>query len=85
MPSERGRLGEEQATQPPDVRHCWVIGPNGRLPALLLAWEQRIDGWHGRVVHPVEEAEGWVVVEEWLPADRLERVGSSRSGRLAQS
>lgn len=61
------------AASPPPVRHCWVLGhPSGRLPALLLAWDQRADGWYGRVVHPVEEAGGWVVVEEWLPAPRLE-------------
>lgn len=47
---------------------------SGRLPALLLTWHQRPDGWHGRVVHLVEEAGGWVVVEEWLPASRLEPV-----------
>ena len=59
----------------PAVRHCWVVGPAGPLPGLLLGWERRATGWWGRVVHPVVEGgpgdPRWVVVEEWLPADRL--------------
>lgn len=70
-PLRRGETPPE--TGPPQLRHCWTIGPYGRLPALLLGWERRADGWHGRVVHPVEEADAWAVVEEWLPAERLER------------
>ncbi|QZY30336.1 hypothetical protein [Nocardioides coralli] len=80
---ELGSLAERSAAMrgeaaaaapvPPPIRHCWVLGhPAGRLPGLLLGWGQRADGWHGRVVHPVEEVSGWVVVEEWLPASRLE-------------
>lgn len=54
------------------VRHCWVVGTEGALPALLLGWEQRASGWWGRVVHPVREPDDrWAVVEEWLPAERL--------------
>lgn len=60
---------------PPGLRHCWVAGQAGRLPGLLLGWERRATGWWGRVVHPVDEGgpgdPRWVVVEEWLPADRL--------------
>lgn len=62
------------------LKHCWVVGEHGRLPALLLGWEQRVDGWHGRVVHPVRDAEGWVVVEEWLPASVLSATGSDSAG-----
>jgi len=58
---------------PPPLKHCWVSGPAGRLPGLLLAWRQGPDGWQGRVVHAVAEPSGWVLVEEWLPADVLER------------
>ncbi len=61
-------------SNPPTVKHCWVTGPHGRLPGLLLAGEQRVDGWHGRVAHPVLEADGWVVVEGWLPAALLDPV-----------
>ena len=57
---------------PPTVKHCWVSGPSGRLPGLLLAWRQGADGWQGRVVHPVPEPAGWALVEEWLPAGVLE-------------
>lgn len=56
---------------PPPVRHCWVSDRHGRLPALLLEWRQRPDGWHGRVVHLVDDGQGWVLVEEWLPAAML--------------
>jgi len=63
------------APAPPVVRHCWVEGPGGRLPGLLLGWERRTTGWWGRVVHPVDEGRPgdplWVVVEEWVSADRL--------------
>ena len=51
------------------IKHCWVMGPHGRLPALLLAWRRTEAGFQGRVIHPVVEADGgWGVVEEWLPA-----------------
>ena len=55
-------------TEPP-IRHCWVTDRHGRLPALLLEWRQRQDGWH---VRPVREDDGWQVVEEWLPAGLLD-------------
>jgi hypothetical protein len=57
---------------PPRAKHCWVTGPTGRLPGLLLAWRQGVEGWEGRVVHLVLEPSGWVVVDEWLPAAVLE-------------
>lgn len=58
--------------EPPPIRHCFVTGPHGKVPGLLLQWRQRPDGWHGRVVRPVLEGDGWVVVEEWLPAGLLD-------------
>jgi hypothetical protein len=64
--------GTAQHPPPPPVKHCWVTGPGGRLPGLLLAWRQGADGWQGRVVHPVPEGAGWALVDEWLPADVLE-------------
>jgi hypothetical protein len=63
---------DEPAPAPPPVKHCWVTDRHGRLPALLLEWRQRGGTWHGRVVRPVPEGEGWVVVEEWLPAALLD-------------
>jgi len=57
--------------EPPSIRHCWVTDRHGRLPGLLLEWQRRADGWHGRVVRPVREDDGWQVVEEWLPAGLL--------------
>ena len=57
----------------PPIKHCWVRDPQGRLPGLLLEWRRTEGGFHGRVVHPVAEADGgWVVVEEWLPAEVLD-------------
>lgn len=62
---------------PPEVKHCWVSGPQGRHPALLLSWEKRESGWFGRVVRPVNEEVGWILVEEWLPAHLLEPATST--------
>ena len=59
-------------SEPPTIRHCWVTDSHGRLPALLLEWRRREDGWHGRVVRPAIEHGEWLVVEEWLPAAMLE-------------
>lgn len=61
---------------PPAVKHCWVVGPDGRHAGLLLAWRQGAGGWQGRVVHPVLEPAGWVVVEEWVPAAMLAALDS---------
>jgi hypothetical protein len=63
------------------VKHCWVLGEAGRLPGLLLQWRQTAAGFQGRVVHPVDDPEeGWMVVEEWLPAARLQPVEPTRRG-----
>lgn len=67
----RGATTDPSPSAAPTFKHCWVLGDEGRLPGLLLAWEQRVDGWHGRVVHAVPDAAGWIVVEEWLPAGVL--------------
>ena len=45
---------------------------HGRLPALLLEWRRTGTGFQGRVVRPVyDEAEGWLIVEEWLDSSLL--------------
>lgn len=56
----------------PVVKPCWVIDRHGRQPGLLLEWRRRDTGFVGRVVRPVLEADGWIVVEEWVPAELLE-------------
>ena len=61
----------EPGSPVPPVKHCWVSDEHGRLPGLLLAWRRTESGFQGRVVRPVPDADGWVVVDEWLPADRL--------------
>jgi hypothetical protein len=59
---------------PESLKHCWVNGDHGRLPALLLEWRRTASGWQGRVVHPVPDGDGWILVEEWLPAAALDQV-----------
>jgi hypothetical protein len=53
------------------VKPCWVTDHHGRNPGLLLEWRQVAAGWQGRVVRPVLDGSGWIVVEEWLSADLL--------------
>lgn len=60
---------------PKTVKHCWVREAEMRLPGLLLEWRRDGDGgWDGRVVRPVRGASCWLVLEDWVPADRLEPV-----------
>jgi hypothetical protein len=72
------RAGATQPTEPGrgpsgQVKPCWVTDRHGRLPALLLEWRRVAAGFQGRVVRPVVEPDGEVlVVEEWLPAELLE-------------
>ncbi len=65
------------APRGPDVlKHCWVRGEHGRVPALLIEWRRTASGWQGRVVHPVPDPGGqggWILVEEWLPAGALDQ------------
>jgi hypothetical protein len=70
--SERVNPQPEAQAEPPPIRHCWVTDRHGWLPALLLEWQRRPDGWHGRVVRPIREDDGWQVLEEWLPAGLLD-------------
>ena len=58
--------------RPSALRHCWVTDEHGRHPGLLLEWRRTVPGWQGRVVRPVLEAGDWIVVEEWLQAEKLE-------------
>jgi hypothetical protein len=55
-------------------RHCWVTDPPewpGTWPGLLVEWRQQAGGWQGRVAYTVGGPHGPVLVETWLPADRL--------------
>jgi hypothetical protein len=61
------------APAPAPVKRCWVLDNHGgRQPGLLLEWRRTAAGWQGRVVHPVLESSGWVVVEDWITAELLE-------------
>jgi hypothetical protein len=62
------------------ARHCWVGGAvdaeGVKRPGLLLEWRQVSGRWEGRVTYvarlrPLEANGGWLVVEEWLPAELL--------------
>jgi hypothetical protein len=62
------------------ARHCWVGGAvdaeGVKRPGLLLEWRQVAGRWEGRVTYvarlrPLEANGGWLVVEEWLPAELL--------------
>jgi hypothetical protein len=72
--SADARTAPAEVPEAPRLRHCWVTDRHGRLPGLLLEWRRRPDGWHAKVVHAVADVEGWVVVEEWLPAGLLDPV-----------
>lgn len=61
---------------PECLKHCWVRDELGRLPGLLLEWRRTASGWQGRVVRPVPDTDGlggWILVEEWLPAQVLDQ------------
>ena len=58
--------------RPPEVKHCWVVTSCGPLPGLLLAWRHDEElGWLGRVVRPARDEDGWLLMEDWLPAAEL--------------
>jgi hypothetical protein len=68
------------AGDPCPARHCWVSGAvdaeGVKRPGLLLEWRQVHGRWEGRVTYvarlrPLEANGGWLVVEEWLPAELL--------------
>ena len=67
-PEETPALGPA----PPPIKPCWVTDRHGRLPGLLLEWRRVDSGYQGRVVRPVLDADGWIVVSEWLPSELLE-------------
>jgi hypothetical protein len=77
------RVRGDQRPRDPDpcpARHCWVAGAvdaeGVKRPGLLLEWRQVHGRWEGRVTYvarlrPLEANGGWLVVEEWLPAELL--------------
>jgi len=82
--AERVRTGRPSPQEPVGAdcpaRHCWVAGAvdaeGVKRPGLLLEWRQVRGRWEGRVTYaarlrPFEANGGWVVVEEWLPAELL--------------
>jgi hypothetical protein len=75
--AERVARARANAPEParPAIRHCWVLDGSDRLPALLLEWRRVEGAWRGRVVRPVRDGTGWLVVEEWLPAEMLSAGG----------
>ena len=58
------------------ARHCWVADAVDRhgesRPGLLVEWRQGASSWEGRVVYAARlRPEGWLLVEEWVPAALL--------------
>lgn len=79
--ADRVARSQEAATGPPgpdpgplSIKHCWVTTGAGHHAGLLLEWRNVAGTWEGRVVHPVLDPDGWVLVEEWLPAGLLDPV-----------
>lgn len=61
-----------KSEQPPDIKHCWYDGPNGRQAALLLGWRNLGGHYDGRIaVAALEPGEGWGIVEMWVGAAML--------------
>lgn len=81
--AQRVRTGEEGpaaeshvATEVCPARHCWVAeavdGLRVKRPGLLVEWRAVGGRWEGRVVYAALLRPGaWVLVEEWVPAERL--------------
>lgn len=74
--SGRDVEGSGAAPQDGPARHCWVSGAvdddGVKRPGLLVEWRETGRGWEGRVVYVARlRPDGWVVVEEWLPAELL--------------
>ena len=81
--ADRVRSDRPPPTVPDEAcpaRHCWVSGAvdaeGVKRPGLLLEWRQVQGRWEGRVTYaarlrPLEANGGWLVVEEWLPAELL--------------
>lgn len=76
----RPRPGAGALPAPCPSRHCWVTdavdGRGVQRPGLLVEWRRAGPSWMGRVIYvalrsPEPGAEAWMVVEEWLPAERL--------------
>jgi hypothetical protein len=72
--------GRDPLGQDCPARHCWVSGAvdaeGVKRPGLLHEWRQVAGRWEGRVTYaarlrPLEANGGWLVVEEWLPAELL--------------
>ena len=83
LPAKHDGRGQYDGRDPgPDcpARHCWVSGAvdaeGVKRPGLLLEWRQVAGRWEGRVTYvarlrPFEANGGWLMVEEWLPAELL--------------
>jgi len=80
QPAGPAQEGRDALGPPCPARHCWVSGAvdaeGVKRPGLLLEWRQSGGRWEGRVTYaarlrPLEANGGWLVVEEWLPAELL--------------
>ena len=72
--AQRVALGAPSEDCP--ARHCWVAGAvddgGVKRPGLLVEWRSLAGEWQGRVVYVAAlRPDGWLLVEEWLPASLL--------------
>ncbi|MCY7397178.1 MAG: hypothetical protein LH468_13700 [Nocardioides sp.] len=84
---QRVRVGAEQPARARGegaercpARHCWVADAidsrSVRRPGLLVEWRRQDGRWQGRVVYAAQlRADGWALVEEWVPSELLTVAG----------
>lgn len=61
---------------PPDVKHCWYAGPEGRQAALVLKWRRVTPAasWEGYIAVARPDGGGWDLVTMWVDAGMLGQV-----------
>lgn len=65
---------KSEAASRPQVRHCWVTGPEedpGPWPGLVLEWRRDSGGWSALVVYVITAESLATTVQTWVPAAHL--------------
>lgn len=64
---------------PRSTRHVWVIGADRLTPpvqGLVVAWSRHSYKWSALVVRVDEAGDGTMMIQSWLPMERLRPVRS---------